>query len=84
MKNNKGFTLVELLVVIAIIAVLSAIAIVNLNLARIKGNDSTTKANLAALPGAGEVYYDDNGWSYSLLKENNFTTIVDPLLFGIL
>lgn len=60
MKNNKGFTLVELLVVIAIIAVLSAIAIVNLNTARNKGNDASIKANLAALPAAGEVFYDDS------------------------
>lgn len=65
MKNNKGFTLVELLVVIAIIAVLSAIAIVNLNNARTKGNDSSIKANLAALPAAGEIFYDDNGNSYN-------------------
>lgn len=64
MKNNKGFTLVELLVVIAIIAVLSAIAIVNLNSARNKGNDAAVKANMAALPAGGELYRDNTG-SYS-------------------
>ena len=68
MKNNKGFTLVELLVVIAIIAVLSAIAIVNLNTARNKGNDASIKANLAALPAAAEVWYDDNDVKKFLIR----------------
>lgn len=76
MKNNKGFTLVELLVVIAIIAVLSAIAIVNLNTARNKGNDASVKANLAALPAAGEVFYDDHSNAYT-----GFCT--DPAIDGV-
>lgn len=72
MKNNtfrpnsrqEGFTLVELLIVIAIIAVLSAIAIVNLNSARNKGNDAAVRANLIALYSAVEIFYDDNNNSY--------------------
>lgn len=58
MKNQKGFTLVELLVVIAIIAVLSAVAVVNLNSARNKGVDAARKANMAGLPAAAELFYD--------------------------
>ncbi len=64
MKNQKGFTLVELLVVIAIIAVLSAVAVVNLNSARNKGVDASRQANLASFPAAGEIYYDDTSLSY--------------------
>jgi prepilin-type N-terminal cleavage/methylation domain-containing protein len=60
MKNQKGFTLVELLVVIAIIAVLSAVAVVNLNSARNKGVDASRQANMSALPAAAEIWYDDN------------------------
>ena len=65
MKNQKGFTLVELLVVIAIIAVLSAVAVVNLNSARNKGIDASRQANLAALPAAAELFYDDNSLVYT-------------------
>ena len=47
-----GFTLVELLVVIAIIGILSSVAVVNLNSARIKakqaGAEATTRSLLAA------------------------------------
>jgi prepilin-type N-terminal cleavage/methylation domain-containing protein len=64
MKNQKGFTLVELLVVIAIIAVLSAVAVVNLNTARDKGIDASRKANMSALPAAAEIFYDDENGTY--------------------
>ena len=51
-KNSFGFTLVELLVVIAIIGILSSVAVVNLNSARIKakqaGAEATTRSLLAA------------------------------------
>jgi prepilin-type N-terminal cleavage/methylation domain-containing protein len=44
MKNKKGFTLVELLVVIAIIGILSTVAVVNLNSARIKAKAASAIA----------------------------------------
>ena len=50
---------------IAIIAVLSAIAIVNLNTARNKANNVAIKANLSTLPAAAETYYNDNYNDYS-------------------
>jgi prepilin-type N-terminal cleavage/methylation domain-containing protein len=49
MKNKKkGFTLVELLVVIAIIGILSSVAIVNLNSARLKARDAKRIGDLNA------------------------------------
>jgi prepilin-type N-terminal cleavage/methylation domain-containing protein len=43
-KTGAGFTLVELLVVIAIIGILSTVAVVNLNSARIKAKEAAALA----------------------------------------
>ncbi len=58
-KKQKGFTLIELLVVIAIIGILAAIVLVNVNSARNKAKDAALKANLASLPAAAELFYDN-------------------------
>lgn len=57
MKNNKkGFTLIELLVVIAIIGLLSTLAVVSLNSARIKARDARRQSDLKQISTAMELY----------------------------
>jgi prepilin-type N-terminal cleavage/methylation domain-containing protein len=60
MKNQKGFTLVELLVVIAIIGILSSVAVVNLNSARVKARVAAAQAGLSGLTPA-VILCHDNG-----------------------
>ena len=64
--NKEGFTLIELLVVIAIIGILASIVLVSLNDARNRGYDAEIKAELAQIRNAVEMFYDDNGGTYTL------------------
>ncbi len=66
--NKKGFTLIELLVVIAIIGLLSSLAIVSLNSARNKANDTKIKSDLSQVRTDAEVSTNGTGVysSYSI------------------
>jgi prepilin-type N-terminal cleavage/methylation domain-containing protein len=57
--NQNGFTLIELLVVITIIGLLSSLAVVSLNSARIKARDALRKADMAQMRTAVNLYYSD-------------------------
>ena len=65
MKSTKGFTLIELLVVIAIIGILASVVLASLNTARDKGSDASIKSSIGNMRAQAELYYDDNGSSYS-------------------
>jgi prepilin-type N-terminal cleavage/methylation domain-containing protein len=54
--NKKGFTLIELLVVIAIIGLLSTLAVVSLNSARLKARDARRQSDLRQISTAMELY----------------------------
>ena len=63
MRKQKGFTLIELLVVIAIIGLLSTLAVVALNNARLKSRDARRVADIKQIQTALELYYNDaNGY----------------------
>lgn len=59
--TRKAFTLVELLVVIAIIGLLSTVAMVSLDSARVNSRNATRKANLIQISKSLELYYSVNG-----------------------
>lgn len=59
MKKQQGFTLIELLVVIAIIGLLSTLAVVALNNARMKSRDARRIADIKQMQTALELYYND-------------------------
>ncbi|MBU0647290.1 prepilin-type N-terminal cleavage/methylation domain-containing protein [Patescibacteria group bacterium] len=61
MKKQKGFTLIELLVVIAIIGLLSTLAVVALNNARMKARDARRVTDVKQMQTALELYYNDAG-----------------------
>ncbi len=57
MKERRGFTLIELLVVVAIIGLLSTMAVVALNDARIKARDAKRLGDVKQLTNALELFY---------------------------
>ncbi|MFH0956137.1 MAG: type II secretion system protein [Candidatus Falkowbacteria bacterium] len=59
MKKQRGFTLIELLVVIAIIGLLSTLAVVALNNARMKSRDAKRVSDIKQIQTAVELYYND-------------------------
>ncbi len=59
-SRRAGFTLIELLVVIAIIGLLSTLAVVSLNNARLKSRDAKRVADIKQIQTALELFYSEN------------------------
>jgi general secretion pathway protein G len=74
MKKRKGFTLIELLVVIAIIGLLSTLAVIALNNARMKARDAKRVSDVKQIQSALELYYNDkNGYPASTTDSDLLT-----------
>jgi len=86
--NRKGFTLIELLVVIAVIAVLMAILMPALNIAREQGRGIACSANQKTLAMAYIMYASDNdgsvcaGWASHGPVNGIPPWVMPPLSYG--
>ena len=73
-EPEGGFTLIELLVVIAIIAILAALLLPALQLAKKNAQAATCTANLKQVSLAWSMYVSDNRGLYPANEEGDFTT----------
>lgn len=79
MKNfKKGFTLVELSVVVAIIAIIATVVLTALGDSKNKGNDAAVKSNLATIRGQTELFYSNNGNSFTPASGSDFNLSICP------
>ena len=62
MRRQKGFSLIELLIVVAIILIIAAIAITNLQRAKMSANEASAVAGMHTIFTAEAAYYAQ-GWS---------------------
>ena len=80
----KGFTLIEVLVAISIIGILAGVSTVALNSARDKGRDSHRKQDLAAIGGALNLYFEQNGeYPHNSAKPVLYSSDDDPWIPGL-
>lgn len=80
-NNKSGFTLIELLVVVSIIGLLSSLAVVSLNSARIKARDALRKADMAQMRTALGLYYMENN-RYPICGSAHYSDTKPPDDYG--
>jgi len=88
--SRVGFTLIELLVVISIIGILSSLATVSVNVARVKARNAVRQSDVSQVRLALYMYYDDNlaypvtgGILPEEVTVENWNNILTPALSGV-
>ena len=68
LTNQKGFTLIELMIVVAIIGILSAIAIPNFMIFRLRAKTAEAKSNLGSIRTCEESYRAENDVYFAVTR----------------
>jgi prepilin-type N-terminal cleavage/methylation domain-containing protein len=78
MSSRRAFTLIELLVVIAIIAILAALLLPSLSMAKQKGWTTSCNSNLHQIGLGMRMYADDNSGLYPESGGDIYWNAIDP------
>ena len=81
MRKQNGFSLIELLIVVVVIAIIAAIAIPNLLVARKSANEGSAVASLRTLHGANMSYQAaTGGGNYAIaIVDLGSENLIDPV-----
>ena len=77
-KAKSGFTLIELLVVISIIGLLSTLAVVALNNARVRSRDAKRLSDMSAVSTGMQLYFDGTGAFTGACKNDTGAVLATP------
>ena len=78
-SKERGFTIIELMIVVAIIVILVAVAYPRFIVMLEKAREGATKANLATLKSAINIYYNDQAGIWPSDLTGSFKNYLDKI-----